>query len=84
MIARTIVENFFLTLNLVIVIVGLACIAWFIANTELTLGKGILLFMILLAIGSIRVTYKSPDETSETKVSMIVNKDRIEKLEQKK
>lgn len=79
MVERTIVENVFLTLNLTIIIVGLACIAWFIANTELTFGKGFLLFMILLAIGSVRVSYKSPDDTSNTEVSGIVNK-----LEQKK
>ena len=82
MIVRTIIENLFLTINLAIIIGGIACIAWFITNTELTFGKGILLFMILLAIGSIRVSHKSPDNSSNTEVSGIVNK--IEKLEQKK
>lgn len=79
MVERTIVENVFLTINLFLVVGGLVGVGYLVATTELTVGKGILLFMILLAIGSVRVSYKSPDDTSNTEVSGIVNK-----LEQKK
>ena len=75
------VENLFLTLNLALIVAGLASVAWVISNTELTVGKGILLFMVVLVLGSIHVSYKSPDGKTESKTYGPVNKETLEKLE---
>lgn len=77
------IENVFLTFNLALIVCGFVGIGWVIATTELTLGKGILFFLILLAMGSIHVSYKSPDKTTKTSVSTLVEEDTVKKLENK-